>query len=49
LRTVEDGRAAYRKGRYLEWWVDEEEYSIIDMEKDVLKHFTRSSNQEANF
>jgi hypothetical protein len=33
----------------LEWWVDAEEYSIIDMEKDGLKHFTWSSNQEANF
>jgi hypothetical protein len=29
-----------KKGRCLDWWVDAEEYSIIDMEKDVLKHFT---------
>ena len=33
----------------LDWWVDAEEYSIIDMEKDVFKHFNRASYQEANF
>jgi len=47
--TIEDGRAVYRKGRCLEWWVDSDEYSIIDMEKDVFKHFAWASNQEANF
>ena len=30
--TIEDGRVVYRKGKNLEWWVDSEEYSIIDME-----------------
>ncbi|TVU41161.1 hypothetical protein EJB05_14660, partial [Eragrostis curvula] len=49
FRTVEDGRSVYHKGRVLEWWVDSEEYSIIDMEKDVLQHFSWASNQEANF
>jgi len=33
----------------LDWWVDAEEYSIIDMEKDVFKHFSWASYQEANF
>uniref|UniRef100_K3ZCA2 Transposase MuDR plant domain-containing protein n=1 Tax=Setaria italica TaxID=4555 RepID=K3ZCA2_SETIT len=47
--TIEDGRATYQKGRCLEWWVDSDEYSIIDMEKDVFKHFAWASNQEANF
>jgi hypothetical protein len=31
--SVVDGRPVYQKGRPLEWWVDSEEYSIIDMEK----------------
>ncbi|CAO2045139.1 unnamed protein product, partial [Urochloa humidicola] len=47
--TIEDGRAVYQKGKNLEWWVDSEEYSIIDMEKDVSKHFTWASHQEAIF
>ncbi|CAL4926329.1 unnamed protein product [Urochloa decumbens] len=47
--TIDDGRAVYQKGRTLDWWVDVEEYSIIDMWKDVLEHFTWASNQEANF
>ena len=47
--TVEDGRSVYRKGRPLEWWVDSDEYSIIDMEKDVQQHFSWAINQEANF
>nr|CAB3465032.1 unnamed protein product [Digitaria exilis] len=38
--TNEEGRVVYRKGRKLEWWVDSEEYSIIDMEKDVSEHFS---------
>ncbi|CAL5058896.1 unnamed protein product [Urochloa decumbens] len=47
--TIEDGRSVYKKGRTLEWWVDSEEYSIIDMEKDVAKYFGWASNQEPNF
>jgi len=47
--TVEDDRSVYRKGRSLEWWVDSDEYSIIDMEKDVQQHFSWAINQEANF
>ena len=47
--TIEDGRVVYRKGKNLEWWVDSEEYSIIDMEEDVSKHFSWASYQEANF
>ncbi|CAN6178035.1 unnamed protein product [Urochloa humidicola] len=47
--TIEDGRSVYKKGRTLEWWVDSEEYSIIDMEKDVAKHFGWASNQEPIF
>ncbi|CAN6344589.1 unnamed protein product [Urochloa humidicola] len=47
--TIDDGRVVYQKGRTLDWWVDAEEYSIIDMWKDVLEHFTWASNQEANF
>jgi hypothetical protein len=45
---VEDGRVVYQKGKCLEWWVDLEEHSIIDMEKDVSKHFTWAggSNQK---
>ena len=39
----------YKKGRCLDWWVDAEEYSIIDMENDVFKHFSWASYQEANF
>ena len=39
----------YQKGRQLEWWVDSEKYSIIDMENDVAEHFHWSINQEANF
>ena len=37
--TVEDDRSVYKKGKRLDWWVDAEEYSIIDMEKDVFNHF----------
>ena len=47
--TVEDDRSVYKKGRRLDWWVDAEEYSIIDMEKYVFKHFSWASYQEANF
>ena len=47
--TIEDGRVVYRKGKNLELWVDSEEYSIIDMEKDVSKHFGWASYQEADF
>jgi len=39
----------YQKGRSLEWWVDSEEYFIIDMENDVGDHFSWSIFQEANF
>jgi hypothetical protein len=47
---VEDGRVVYQKGKCLEWWVDLEEHSIIDMEKDVSKHFTwGKQSKEANF
>jgi hypothetical protein len=44
---VEDDRSVYKKGRRLDWWVDAEEYSITDMEKDVFKHL--ASYQEVNF
>jgi len=47
--TVEEDRSVYKKGRRLDWWVDADEYSIIDMEKDVLEHFSWGSYQEANF
>ena len=47
--TIEDGRSVYQKGRSLEWWVDSEKYSIIDMENDVAEHFSWSIFQEANF
>ncbi|KAG2571926.1 hypothetical protein PVAP13_7KG121470, partial [Panicum virgatum] len=47
--TVEEDRSMYKKGRRLDWWVDADEYSIIDMEKDVLEHFSWGSYQEANF
>ena len=33
----------------MEWWVDSEKYSIIDMENDVAEHFSWSIFQEANF
>jgi hypothetical protein len=46
---VEDGRSVYHKGRLLEWWVAVEEYSIIEMEKDVLEHYSWANNQEALF
>ncbi|TVU35573.1 hypothetical protein EJB05_17471, partial [Eragrostis curvula] len=49
FQTVEDGRSVYHKGRVLEWWVDSEEYSLIEMEKDVFQHYSWASNQEANF
>ncbi|TVU18598.1 hypothetical protein EJB05_34705, partial [Eragrostis curvula] len=48
FQTVEDSRSVYHKGKVLEW-VDSEEYSIIDREKDVLQHYCWASNQEANF
>jgi hypothetical protein len=38
----------YEKGKSLEFWVDSEEYSIIDMEKDVAHHFSWTINQEPN-
>jgi len=47
--TVEEDRSVYKKGRHLDWWVDADEYSIIDMEKDVFEHFSWASYQEANF
>jgi hypothetical protein len=46
---VEDRRFVYHKGRLLEWWVAAEEYSIIEMEKDVYEHYSWASNQEAVF
>jgi hypothetical protein len=49
FQTVEDGRCVYRKGRVLNWWVDSKEYSIIDMEKDVVEHYSWTTNQEALF
>jgi hypothetical protein len=39
----------YTIRKKLEWWVDSEEYSIIDMDKDVSKHFSWATNQEANY
>jgi hypothetical protein len=43
--TFEDGRSVYHKGRLLEWWVDVEEYSIIDLVKDnALEHYIWASN-----
>jgi hypothetical protein len=39
----------YHKGRLLEWWVAVEEYSIIEMEKDVYEHYSCASNWEAVF
>jgi hypothetical protein len=39
----------YHKGRNLEWWVDSEEYSIIEMEDDVSKHYSWASYQKPNF
>jgi len=47
--TIEDDRSMYCKGRRLEWWVDPEEYSIIEMEDDVSKHYNWASYQEPNF
>lgn len=47
--TVEEDRSVYKKGRRLDWWVDADEYSIIDMEKDVFEHFSWASYQKANF
>jgi hypothetical protein len=45
---IEDDQSVYKKGRHLDWWVDAEEYSIINMEKHVFKHFSWASYQEAN-
>jgi hypothetical protein len=39
----------YTIRKKLEWWVDSDEYSIIDMDKDVSKHFSWATNQEANY
>jgi hypothetical protein len=47
--TFKNGRTVYEKGKSLEFWVNSEEYSIIDMEKDVAHHFSWAINQEPNF
>jgi hypothetical protein len=47
--TFKNGRTVYEKGKTLELWVDSEEYSITDLEKDVVEHFSWSINQEPNF
>ena len=37
--TMRDGRKEYNRGRTISCVVDSEEYSIIDLEKDVASEF----------
>ena len=47
--TMRDGRKEYNRGRTISCVVDSEEYSIIDLEKDVANKFKWGSDQQANF
>ncbi|KAG2651118.1 hypothetical protein PVAP13_1NG245419 [Panicum virgatum] len=47
--TMRDGRKEYNRGRTINCVVDSEEYSIIDLEKDVANKFRWGSDQQANF
>jgi len=47
--TMRDGRKEYNWGRLVKFIVDSEEYSIIDLEKDIASEFKWASDQQANF
>jgi len=47
--TMRDGRKEYNRGRTISYAVDSEEYSIIDLEKDVAEEFKWGSDQQTNF
>ncbi|KAM0902609.1 hypothetical protein ACQ4PT_019200 [Festuca glaucescens] len=47
--SIIDGKKVYSKGRTISWVVDSEEYSLIDLDKDIAPYFTWASNQKANF
>ncbi|KAG2572286.1 hypothetical protein PVAP13_7KG141855 [Panicum virgatum] len=47
--TMRDGRKEYNRGRLVKFIVDSEEYSIIDLEKDIASEFKWASDQQANF
>ncbi|PUZ38567.1 hypothetical protein GQ55_9G207700 [Panicum hallii var. hallii] len=47
--TVRDSRKEYNRGRLVRFIVDSEEYSIIDLEKDINSEFKWGSDQQANF
>jgi hypothetical protein len=46
---VRDSRKEYNRGRLVRFIVDSEEYSIIDLEKDINSEFKCGSDQQANF
>ena len=46
---MRDGRKEYNWGRLVKLIVDSEEYSIIDLEKDIASEFKWGSDQQAIF
>ena len=47
--SIVHGKKVYNRGRDVSWVVDSENYSVINLEKDIASHFTWDSNQQANF
>jgi len=47
--TTRDARNEYNRDRLGKFTVDSEEYSIIDLEKDIASEFKWGSDQQANF
>jgi hypothetical protein len=47
--TMQDGRKEYNRGKTVSYVVDSEEYSVIDLEKDIASEFKWGSDQQPNF
>ncbi|RLN04606.1 uncharacterized protein C2845_PM13G02520 [Panicum miliaceum] len=47
--TMWDNRKEYNQGRTVRFIISSEEYSIIDLEKDIVSEFKWGSDQQANF
>jgi len=46
---VIDGRRVYRKGSTIGWWVDPEEYAIVELVRDVQAYYQWDDNQGVEF
>ena len=47
--SVVDGRREYKKGSTIGWWVDPEEYAIVELVKDVQTYYQWADYQDAEF